>query len=232
MALGLDPDSSLLESIGAYIGSGNLTEAGMYRNLELGIWYDESELVENGLIEHLEPYLNALRPRCREITVELATFLKRLHRTYGVPAQKKDDEANERLDREFPDLPGKDSPIQITRQGSDATRRSAFVDRFDRGLTLLRKLQHMASTLPRPAWVEAEVPLAVQVDQATEVYYTREVRRGDKPRDVRVEELHRQDASQPDAAARRMLEAWSSFDGTLGTWDWATWSNDKPRRLR
>lgn len=208
-----------LQGVGAYIGSGNLTDAGMFRNLELGIWYDESELVENGLIDEFEPYLNVLRPRCREITAELAAFLQRLHRTYGTDAAKKDAEANDRLDREFPDLPGGDSPVQITRQASDATRRDAFVKRFDQGLTLLRKLQHLASTLPRPTWVEPDVPLAVQVDQATEVYYTREVRRSGTARDVRVEELHRGNALQPDAAARRMMEAWSSFDGNLGNWD-------------
>ncbi len=61
---------------GAYIGSANLTGRAWYSNIEAGVFYDENDLYNTGLIEQLEEFFDNLSdldslPPCIELTKEI-----------------------------------------------------------------------------------------------------------------------------------------------------------------
>ena len=136
-------------------------------------------------------------------------------------------------DQEFAHIPGQDSPHLVGKappQGGAA--RAKFVEEWNRGLTLLRKLGESTAKLPRPSWVQADVSAAIAFDQATEFFYTRAVRRDGRRRDEVVDELHLQNRADPEAAVRHVFKDWAAFDGNEGAWEWARWCNENPKRLR
>ena len=58
---------------GAYIGSANLTGRAWYSNIEAGVFYDENDLYNTGLIEQLEEFFDNLSDldSCIELTKEI-----------------------------------------------------------------------------------------------------------------------------------------------------------------
>ncbi len=227
------PKIAWFKGVGCYIGSANLTENGRNRNLECGVWFEQEELTERGLDDELTTMLAVIRGRCAAATDDHIAMLDKLGRWRGSQhaAQREfEKKANEML----ASVPGQDSPnfINATRRDDGGAARIAFVEEWNQAVTLLKKLGDLTAPMPRPGWVGPDVPPAVVFDQATEYFYTLAVRRSGRKRDEVVDELHRANLRNPEAAVKSIFRDWAAFDGHEGTWEWSAWSNEHPARLR
>jgi hypothetical protein len=227
------PKIMWFKGVGCYIGSANLTDNGQRSNLECGVWFEQSELIERGLDSEISDMVAVIRSRCTTAGDEHVKMLQdlsklRTARQDGQTAFEKKADAILSL------VPGKDSPhlIVSSKDAVGGEAKKEFVEAWGRSLTLLRKLAKMSSEMPRPKWVGEGVSNAIAFDQATEHYYTFAVRKSRRKRDEVVEELHLANKRSPESAVKKLLLEWSAFDGADGAWEWASWCNEHPARLQ
>jgi hypothetical protein len=177
--------------------------------------------------------LAVIRGRCAAANDEHIVMLDKLARwrsSHYAAQREFEKKANELL----ASVPGQDAPhfVSAVRRDDGGAARVAFVEEWNRALTLLRKLGELTAKMPRPPWVGPDVPPAVVFDQATEYFYTLAVRKSGRKRDEVVDELHRANRRNPEAAVKAVLRDWAAFDGHEGTWEWSAWSNEHPACLR
>ncbi len=227
------PKIARFVGVGAYIGSANLTQKAWWQNLECGIWLDEAELVQQGWDEELDNMFGVIRGRSREaVKADIDTLGRIATRRKELAERQKALRAF--ADKELANVPGGQPPARVSKpeKGDGGKARAQFVSRWQDCLGTLQRLQDLVSTLPRPAWVNADVHPAFVFDQASEWWYDHHIRRNkeDDDRDTEIESLHQRNAGRGDRAVRDALAEWSEFDGS-GGWPWPKWANEHPKRL-
>lgn len=225
------PKITWLRGVGCYIGSANLTDSGRMSNLECGVWFDHSDLQRDNFDTQLESILAVIHGRSTAAIKEDIARFERLESARQSLAKARK-ELSDKADRELAHIRGADAPAPWMKEDSGGAIRARFIQDWNGCLTLLRKLGRATAGLPRPAWVDSDVEPAVAFDQATEYYYTRVVRKSGTKRDEVVRELHGKNKADPDAAVGRVFTEWAAFDGEEGTWEWAAWCNEHPKKLR
>ena len=66
------------KNYGVYVGSANLSDRAWHQNIEAGIFVDEEEAAESGLLELIEDFFDSLEDRSRPLTQEIADHVEEL----------------------------------------------------------------------------------------------------------------------------------------------------------
>ncbi|HLK15198.1 MAG TPA: phospholipase D family protein [Fimbriimonadaceae bacterium] len=209
--------------IGAYLGSANLTDGGAVRNLECGVWLDETELARAGWDAQLEAMLSVIAARSTAATRE------HLRAFEGLKAEAGSFEAQRRkfraaVDRALANIAGVEPPNDPTAMRGGGAARKNFVQEWQNGLTILRKITEMFSTYPLPRWVRTDVPLSLVQDQATEAWYHENIRSTGESYD-QIQKLHSANRADPDSATRAVFADWVKHADEER---YGAWVNDHP----
>jgi hypothetical protein len=224
------PKVMWFRGVGCYVGSANLSERAWKQNLEAGLWLSEAELAANGLTAPLNELFTSLSDEYPARRSDLLA-LQRLEgeREKLSDARRTFDAEADRILAHIPK--GRPLTFEATREQKPAEQKEAFRREWGRCVQILQTLRDRTRSVAWPDWVDKDVPPAIAFDQATEYWYTVNVR-DEHTRDATVEDLHQRHRANPDRAADKLLAEWSAFDGDHGKWEWATWCNENPRRLR
>jgi len=159
---------------GVYIGSANMTKRAWFDNVELGTFFDEDEIQKNSLQSQLELIVDQIQARAHPIDASLLESMRQMS-----VADKKVIEASDAQKVEFARRrwirpgkplngtpPGNSSGATATtgRQLNDEQIRNKARACMDELAALL------ASAGRRPAWMPAEIPAVLQVDQFLYAY--------------------------------------------------------------
>lgn len=224
------PKVMWFRGVGCYIGSANLSESAWKQNIECGLWLSEAELTTNGLAKPLDHLFDDLSTEYPARRSDLAA-LKRLE-TERAKLSEARRAFNAEADRILAHIPkGRAMTFEPTREQRPSEQKEKFRREWGRCVHILQTLGERTAKVTWPEWVEKDVAPAIVFDQATEYWYTLSVR-DERTRDSSVEALHERNRANPDGAADSLLALWCGFDGVHGKWEWATWCNENPRRLR
>jgi hypothetical protein len=179
---------------GAYVGSANLTDKAWMRNVEAGVFFEESELSGplGVQLEDLFAYLDD-QDVSIPLTTELVAKLKkaRLDLAGLYREKKKLQESFEHATRDLQKHQG----LQFLqgKKGADR-RRDTFLKEWRKTLELMRGLRGEFESLNlRPSWVPNDADGATHFDQFLHAYYYMQVI-GDRDDDARsaekVERFH------------------------------------------
>jgi hypothetical protein len=216
------------EGIGAYIGSANLTVQGRNNNLECGVWFNQDELVGEGLDEQLRMMLRVIRERSTPASEEHVRILDAIE-SQRTAARKAQSDFEQSVKDALANIPGQQAPIDVTqKESAGGAARRAFVSEWNQTLTILRKLTVLGRQRPRPSWVGAHVHPAIVQDQATESWYHVHIRSTGESA-TELERLHRQNRGRMEAAIDELFSEWQTFH--TDDQFWRNWTNEEPRRL-
>lgn len=189
---------------GAYIGSANLTGRAWYSNIEAGVFYDENDLYNTGLIEQLEEFFDNLSDldSCIELTKEIIQEQQQLQKLKLEQEKKEQAIIKKRL---IPEWAGVSNYDKIK---SSDKRKDAFRKEWESTLSTIRNISSQINDF-RPAWISEDTPAFWQTDQFLHAYYYNQVRRNDKT--FPYEEDYQNNRKNPQAALMNMLSWWKSL---------------------
>lgn len=209
--------------IGAYLGSANLTDGGAARNLECGVWLDDAELAKAGWDTQLDAMLSVIAARSTAATREHLRAFEGLKSDAGqLDAQKRRFKAA--VDRALANIAGAEPPNDPTAMRGGGAARKSFVQEWQNGLTILRKMTEMFSVYPLPPWVRRDVPLSLVQDQATEAWYHEKIRTTGESYE-QIQKLHATNRADPESATRAVFEDWVKHADEER---YGAWVNDHP----
>ena len=209
------------EGVGAYIGSANLTDSGWNNNLECGVWFDAAEIDERGMASELEQMFGVIASRCvlaEPAHIKLVESLEGDRKDFAASRREFEALVKQRLSN----LPGQDSPIDPTKTGAPLQR---FVQEWEAVSTILTKFTEIARTRRGPVWVDASAHPTFIQDQATELWYLRNIKGNGLEQ---VEILHRQNRARIDEVIEEVFTGWEDLDDP-GMWPRLV--NEAPRRV-
>lgn len=199
---------------GAYIGSANLTSNGWNTNIECGVWFDDSDLEEQGLIGELEGIFHQIDRYAEPLTDELYKRLKELESSYehqNTELSKQRSKLSDEFSKKIVPFLGKrfgGLAKVVTRADAHEERKREFMDEWNNTLQLLRKIaEQVVLDENRPKWVGADVPRGVQLDQFLHAFYYRKVFQGNRSHH---KEFYERNKSNPQAALIEVMQWWKS----------------------
>ena len=185
---------------GAYVGSANLTDRAWLTNLEVGTFFNESDLSEHGIGVEIEFFFEELRKleQARPLTQEIVDEMTKLSK------ERADvDKTGAQLRKQIPIWGG---PAHQARRPAEERRQENFLAEWNSTLTVLRDIGGRMNN-NRPVWLTGDVPEAWQADQFLHAYYYKRVGEGNK---YPYEEYHQKNKGNPSAAIKKALEWWSA----------------------
>lgn len=148
---------------GAYIGSANHTDRGWMTNIEAGVFIEEDELIASGMDADLDQFFDYLRDLDKTIPISSGYIEEmRLLSELNKDAHKKAKQAREHDEWQGPSF--------IAKKAAFDKRKDNFKKEWLDTLGILESIQEQLAEY-RPAWVNANVPSAWQVDQFLHAYY-------------------------------------------------------------
>ena len=198
------------EGYGAYIGSANLTHRSWYKNIEIGTWFTNDDLIKFNFIEELEDFFETIEeksnPLTRELLNKLLSFEQKSVAFYE--EQKKIKKIFEQtfspiLSRDFTGL------TTISQKSTQSKRREKFLEEWNGTLERLRKIsREVIKDENRPTWIKSDVPSGVQIDQFLHAFYYKKVQiKNDKSKH---EKLHEKNKKNPEVALKKEIEWWTT----------------------
>lgn len=184
---------------GAYIGSANLTDRAWVKNIEAGVFLNESDLQQNGMHLELEYFFENLTqlekafPLNKEVIEELEKI-----EAARIGLQDKG--------KELRSVKFWEGPTDFTKSKATDRRKEAFRKEWQDGLTHLRGIAEQLSDY-RPAWISEDVPASWQADQFLHAYYYNKV--GDS-RGRPFEDYYKKNWSNPKLALSPVLHWWKN----------------------
>jgi len=191
------------QGYGAYVGSANLTDKAWLDNIEAGLFINDLELIESGLVAELNGFFDRLKrldrsfPLSKEIIDELERINKVRSGIFNIDEISK----KMRTVREFYGL------HYSSRSHSQERRKEAFRIEWTEALTILRSIAKDIINF-RPAWVKEDIPSAWQTDQFLHAYYYNNVKEGNRHP---YEEFYQANKRDPGAALKETLAWWKSL---------------------
>lgn len=148
---------------GAYIGSANLTDRAWFSNIEAGIFLSEADLQRDGMQIELENFFDNLTnlDKAFSLNEEIIKELEKIE-----VARKGIQDTGKSL-RSVPVWAG---PTDFTKAKANDRRKNEFKREWLETLTYLRSIGEQLAT-HRPAWINADIPIAWQIDQFLHAYY-------------------------------------------------------------
>ena len=203
---------------GAYVGSANLTHKAWFHNVEAGIFFEETELLTNGLADGLDAMFDHLAAHHVSVTREVVEKLERL-----ALERRSSRGQDERLRARFTDLFGNlpDNPaLTVSPPKGHRENRAlkTFASEWMRTLQTLRGLSEEFGRLAlRPKWVRADAHPALHFDQFLHAYYYDYVRGSPIEEDDelsgldKVDVFFKQNRANPGATLKEAARWWASL---------------------
>ncbi len=173
---------------GAYVGSANLTHKAWFHNVEAGVFFDEAELMANGMGAELDLMFEHLAKNSLPVTTELVEKLEKLAQERRVSVDQQRAKLRSKFDQMFGHLPDNAALTVSPPKGQKENKaQKRFAAEWMQTLQLMRGLaKEFAAFGLRPAWVDQDAHPAVHFDQFLHAYYYDYVRGGT---DVEDDEL-------------------------------------------
>lgn len=187
---------------GAYIGSANLTDNGWVGNIEIGVFFSEEDIIENGLETELSDFFEQVDIRSHTLTKEIYDELCDLE-IKEFKAKSLIDKSAFDKKRTIPKLP----PLQqITSKNSGERRKNSFLKEWRETLQILRDIaDRISDSSNQPAWLPAGTPKGVQADQFLHAYYYNHVLQGQR---ATHHQLHEKNCKNPEMALKNAISWW------------------------
>ena len=228
------PKIMWFKGVGVYIGSANLSDKAWNRNSECGIWMDQDELEYNGWTVELLAIFSVILGRSSAAGLEHIVALEEL-------AGRRAKAGLDRIDKGFEadceellgNIKGKQAPKDVTKvKQSGGAAKLAFMDEWGRSLTILRKLSSLLEKRKSnwPSWVNQSTHPTIVQDQATEWWWNSTFRESGES-EAEMHKAHRENVSDPDAAAHRLVEGWLKTEGAEIGSSWHLFMNENPKKL-
>lgn len=203
---------------GAYVGSANLTHKAWFHNVEAGVFFDETELLANGIGDELDAMFDHLAEHHVPVTHEVVQKLEKLAQERRA-GRAQEERIQARFVEFFGNLP--DNPALMVRPPKGHRENKAlknFAAEWMRTLQVLRGLAVEFARLElRPAWVRADAHPAIHFDQFLHAYYYDFVRGSAIDADDelsgldKVEAFFKQNRANPAAALREGARWWAAL---------------------
>lgn len=186
---------------GAYIGSANLTDRAWLTNIEAGVFLDESDLEESGIVLEIESFFEWLKnlDKAFPLTQEIIEEMNKLE------LLRRGDEGKGKDKRKVPVWNG---PSFESKKNAHEREKEKFRQEWHETLTTLRNIGEKLSN-NRPGWVEEDVPLGWQIDQFLHAYYQNKV--GDRKKKP-YEEYYSKNRVNPTAASNAAVDWWKNTE--------------------
>lgn len=194
------------KGFGIYIGSANLTDRAWYKNIEAGVFLDESEFVEGGLRPQIEDFFESLNERSHSLTREIVDEIKQLVKGDHQKARYNHEEEFKVTRKLLPEL----KPlIEITKTTSQNSRKSRFLKEWNETIQQLRGIANrLVEGSYRPVWVPEDTPGGIQADQFLHAYYYQQVRDGNR---FPYQESYEQNRDDPEKALVEAMQWWAGL---------------------
>lgn len=189
---------------GAYIGSANLTNRAWYSNIEAGVFFTESDLINSGMLEQLTEFFDNLESLdvCFDLNENIIQEQKKF---LELEKQKKNEEEKIKSKREIPFWEGVSF---IDNKKSKDKLKENFKKEWESALSIIKNIAAQIDKY-RPTWVAEDTPLFWQTDQFLHAYYYNKVKQNDNT--YPYEELYQMNSRNPQAALADMLSWWKSL---------------------
>lgn len=207
---------------GAYIGSANLTDNGWVGNIEMGVFFSEEDIIENGLETELADFFEQVDVRSHALTREIYDELCDLEsKEFNAKNARSNDKSVFDKKRIIPKL----SPLQqITPRNSSERRKNSFLKEWRDTLQILRDIaDRVSDSSNQPVWLPAGTPRGVQADQFLHAYYYNHVLQGQR---ATHHQLHEKNCKNPEIALKNAISWWR---GTLTA---PSWEDDNIRNSK
>lgn len=205
---------------GAYVGSANLTHKAWYHNVEAGIFFEESELLVNGVGADLNQMFDHLSAHSIPVTSELVEKLELLGRERHVQLEPHRKRLASHFDELFGHLPDNPALTVVPPKGRKENRSlQIFAVEWMKTLELMRGLARDFGRLGlRPKWVREDAHPAIHFDQFLHAYYYDYVRAANGVDDddelsgiEKVEKFFSQHSANPGSALKEAARWWASL---------------------
>ena len=213
---------------GAYIGSANLTDRAWFKNIETGIFFDYTDLVENRMDLELENFFDDINKWSYSLTQDI---LEGLITIKDIRKQLEDHE--KRFERKYSEgikLPWIESITNVDTKERINTAREKFLKEWN---DTLQKLNDIADRISsddyRPIWIDRDAPKGVQADRFLNAYYYNNERKGNKSLHNAMYDKNNKD---PESSLVDAMSWWRSLseatsDEEIAIMKWSKYQKDK-----
>ncbi len=206
---------------GAYVGSANITDSAWHGNVEAGCFFEEAELIANGLDVQLTSFFAEIDRHASPLGDELFRLLEARSRQLGrIETQDRDAAAALLATGTVQPWAGL---LQTSKSSAANREHTEFLREWHSTLTILRNLSSkLQGAENRPAWVGEDIPAGAHVDQLLHAHYYHRVIEGNRS----MYEAHYADTKGDPAAAELEAIRWwrglraapSNEDRMLNEW--------------
>ncbi|WP_287361630.1 phospholipase D family protein [Mesorhizobium sp.] len=206
---------------GVYIGSANLSQSAWWKNVEVGVFLTDDELVGDNKALELELFFQAVHAHSSPLTDELYALIEQRSAALGKQAAIDREAAKKFWNTDY--VQPWEGLGNVSGKAALDLRRDAFLNEWMQTLQLLRDLAAKVSADEnRPSWVAKDAPWGAQADQFLHAHYyqnTFDGRRAD------YETHFKSHQTNPGLAEETALSWWRSLksapngeDLTLNKW--------------
>lgn len=213
---------------GAYIGSANLTDRAWFRNIEAGIYFDYTDLVENRMDLELENFFDDINKWSSPLSEDILEGLRTIK-----DIRKQLHEYEKRFEKKYLEGMKLDEIVSITNVDTQKrmnTPREKFLKEWNDTLQTLNDIaDRISSDDYRPIWIDRDAPKGVQADRFLNAYYYNYVMKGNKSHH---NELYDKNNKDPESALVDAMSWWHSLtqatsDEEIAIMKWSKYQKDK-----
>jgi hypothetical protein len=189
---------------GAYIGSANLSGGAWSTNIEAGIFFEESEILSNGLDSQLEDFFETLENDCESyaLSMEIVEEMEEFQKQRKEIARINGETRKKRKIGYWKGLSNVDKKITVDR------KKQKFNKEWTDTIQILSDVAASVTEF-RPKWMEETVPASWQADQFLHAFYYNQVKEGGNR--YPFEEYFLKNKKNPASATRAALGWWSKL---------------------
>jgi HKD family nuclease len=192
------------KNYGVYVGSANLSDRAWLQNIEAGIFVDEEEAAESGLLEQIEDFFDSLEDRSQPLTQEIADHVEELFSS-DFTKQQYQQQKNFSETRQIPELT---SQITVRSKRRSNTKQDAFLKEWGETIEQLRGIAKRVSQPEyKPSWVPDHASAGIQADQLLHAYYHTFLKA--RWNQAAIYESHEENKKDPEKALLHAMDWWS-----------------------
>lgn len=235
------PKVLYIENFGVYIGSANMTESGIYRNIELGVFLTADELKENSeFYEDLREFFHYLEEGSTKALPEDIEKYRKFCTENTQNEKQEDNEAESAFDEQFSHIPSfKSSFACEDKKTRENKKKAKFVKEWRETLGQLRSItdQYFKDEENYPLWMKGYgFSPNIVCDRFLHYFYEEEVMKSDEDGNSieRVKIFHMNNKKDPEDALKKAI---SRFQGLQESYDENTvlfmdnWAKDNKNLL-
>mgnify|MGYP000601496093 CR=1 FL=1 len=192
---------------GVFIGSHNLTDRAWYKNIEVGTFFTQDEIIKDRLDLELETFFRDLNSQSTELNHSIYDFLLKLEQNNN-KIDKSIQEQKDKFEKESP-IKIYEPNITITKKSALEKRKLNFLEDWNYVLGIMEKIaKDVTKKENYPSWIPQETPEMVVLDQFLHDFYYRVVKDPDNGNKYRVHEFHEKNMGRVEQALSEALLDW------------------------